>query len=45
MDIENQQQPAGATSTSAAPVTYFDDQMERDHSENIQSFVNAYEVI
>ena len=44
MDIENQQQPANAESTSAAPVTYFGDPIIRDHSKNNQSFINEYEV-
>ena len=44
MDIENQQQPANAESTSAVPATYFGDHMERDHSKNNQSFINEYEV-
>ena len=45
MDIENQQQPANAESTSVVSVTYFGDHMERDHSKNNQNFINEYEVI
>ena len=44
MDIENQQQPANAESTSAVSVTYFGDPIIRDHSKNNQSFINEYVV-